>query len=146
MDRIFGVVCECDVRLYSTYPVYRSALVSLVEYNGKFICNQYVLRGGSCATSRLHIRFVFFFQAEDGIRDIGVTGVQRVLFRSSTCGRSTMVSTLDTKTPVLMTLCRTQSEVLDANRHTALTRISRPVTKRRMGSSPPAAGDRKSVV
>jgi len=26
--------------------------------------------------------FFFFFQAEDGIRDIGVTGVRRVLFRS----------------------------------------------------------------
>src|SRR5262249_59959210 len=30
--------------------------------------------------------FFFFFQAEDGIRDWSVTGVRRVLFRSSSCG------------------------------------------------------------
>ena len=37
----------------------------------------------TCASTISHLRHVvFFFQAEDGIRDVAVTGVQRVLFRS----------------------------------------------------------------
>src|SRR5947209_17907697 len=36
--------------------------------------------------------FFFFFQAEDGIRDIGVTGVRRVLFRSTSFGLSQVLS------------------------------------------------------
>jgi hypothetical protein len=57
------------------------------------------------------------------------------LIRVSTCGRSTIVLTFDTKTCVLTTLRRVHSEVPASTRLTALTRISRPATKRRIVSS-----------
>ena len=58
--------------------------------------------------------------------------VTRSVIRASTCGRSTIVSTLDTNTDVLITFRRVHSEVLARTRLTALMTISRPETKRRM--------------
>jgi formylglycine-generating enzyme required for sulfatase activity len=66
LEQLFGHCWQWTSSSYSPYPGYASPPGAVGEYNGKFMVNQYVLRGSSRATPEGHARATYrnFFPAQ----------------------------------------------------------------------------------